>query len=358
MNYTIKLNENGSFYLSARIKRNGKDFRIRETFTGSKRQAEKRGAEMVRELEAKAEADIQIRTGSLTSLKQCIEFYESKNDVKRENKPYFKRLNEDLGHVEIGDLPEAVEKYISQLSRSKTFRGVPFSAGFKNRIQAWIRAILNHAVEWDRIKDNPIRKIQKFKETPRDKSLSPEQISNLLSAIELYRPYLMQIVLFALQIPCRSSELTNAKRFDLDLKAGILRIRSGTTKNGNGINKPIPVDMLEYFHSIPSACPWAFYREEDGKYYQLKGFATAWRFVLEKAGIEDFRFHDLRHYAVTELANGGLSERQVMQVAGWKTNMLSTYYHRTESATTKAVQGILSAKVSPFIGKKASGDTE
>jgi len=353
MNYTITPNENGTFKISARIKRNGKDYRKRETFTGSKRQAEKRGADMVRELEATAESN--SPAGSLTYFKQCIEFYTSRNEIKSGDQSYFKRLLEDLGENEIEFMPEALERFITLLSRQKTRKGTPYSSGTKNRYQQWTRAILNFACDWGKIEKNPIRQIQKFKETPRDKSLTGEQVQKLLSAIEEHRPYLKPIVLFALQIPCRVSELTNARRFDLDLGAGILRIRSGTTKNGNGINKPIPPNMEEYFRSIPLLCPWVFYREENGEFHQLKNFNKAWRFVCDCAGLGDFRFHDLRHYSATGLVNAGLSERQLMEVAGWKTNMLSTYYHRTGSATTKAVQGILSGlqmqengKVSPF----------
>jgi integrase len=39
----------------------------------------------------------------------------------------------------------------------------------------------------------------------------------------------------------------------------------------------------------------------------MKGWRTAWRSLTEKAGLKGLRFHDLRHHAVTELAEMGHS---------------------------------------------------
>ena len=57
-------------------------------------------------------------------------------------------------------------------------------------------------------------------------------------------------------------------------------------------------------------------------------FKKAWAKCLRLAGISDFRFHDTRHISATNLVDNGTPERVVMAVAGWRTNMLSTYYHR------------------------------
>ncbi len=346
MNFKLEQLDKSTFKIDARIHRNGKPYRKRYTFSGSKRQANYKGAEMVRELEAKAENE--TFTGSLTSFKQCVQFYLSRNEIKRNDMTYINRLSEELGELSIDDISNGLQRFIQYLSRTRTRKGTFYSDATKNRYQQWTRAILNCAVKWDQIEKNPIKQIQKFKETPRDESLTPEEVKRLLSAIDEYRPYLKAITVFALQIPCRVSELTNAKRVDCDMNSLQLRIRSGTTKNGNGISKPIPPNLVQYFKELPIECPWIFYREANGEYHQLKNFNKAWRYVCEFAGLPELRFHDLRHVSATDLINKGLSERQLMEVAGWKTNMLSTYYHRNSSATTKAVQNILGGEVDPL----------
>jgi len=40
-----------------------------------------------------------------------------------------------------------------------------------------------------------------------------------------------------------------------------------------------------------------------------------------------FWFHILPRIAATELVNKRLQERELMQIAGWKTNILSSYKH-------------------------------
>jgi integrase len=61
----------------------------------------------------------------------------------------------------------------------------------------------------------------------------------------------------------------------------------------------------------------------------LGDFKTAWKRCLRLAGIRDFHFHDTRHISASNLLDNGTPEQVVMQVAGWKTNMLRTYYHRS-----------------------------
>src|SRR5690606_19756306 len=107
-----------------------------------------------------------------------------------------------------------------------------------------------------------------------------------------------------------------------------IRIRNGTTKNDQGCDKPIPPNMTAYFRSLPSDCPWLFYRQEMGLYHGLGCFNKAWYKCLRIAGIGNFRFHDTRHNAATALLDNGTPEQVVLTVAGWKTNMLKTYYHR------------------------------
>jgi len=48
----------------------------------------------------------------------------------------------------------------------------------------------------------------------------------------------------------------------------------------------------------------------------LKGWRTAWRKLTEEAGLKGLRFHDLRHHAITELAESGASEQTILSIAG------------------------------------------
>ena len=65
----------------------------------------------------------------------------------------------------------------------------------------------------------------------------------------------------------------------------------------------------------------------------------AWTFAVQRAGITNFRFHDLRHSAASYLAMGGASLAEIAEVLGHKTlQMTKRYTHLTESHTRGVVE--------------------
>lgn len=87
--------------------------------------------------------------------------------------------------------------------------------------------------------------------------------------------------------------------------------------------------MLQYFRSIPADCPFLFYRQDvEGEYHSLGDFRKAWHHCLKLAELSDVRFHDTRHCSATDLYVNGNPERVIMDIAGWKTPMLTTYRHK------------------------------
>ena len=67
--------------------------------------------------------------------------------------------------------------------------------------------------------------------------------------------------------------------------------------------------------------------------------SAAWKVAVEKAGIEDFRFHDLRHSAASYLAMNGASLAEIAEVLGHKTlAVVKRYAHLSESHTAKVVK--------------------
>ena len=59
------------------------------------------------------------------------------------------------------------------------------------------------------------------------------------------------------------------------------------------------------------------------------------------AGLEGLRFHDLRHQAITELCEMGLSDMTIMGIAGHVSReMLEHYSHIRLDAKRKALEGL------------------
>jgi integrase len=66
---------------------------------------------------------------------------------------------------------------------------------------------------------------------------------------------------------------------------------------------------------------------EDGQIFGYR-IEKAWDDAKKKAGAPDFRFHDLRHEAVSRMVELGLSDQEVASISGHKSmQMLRRYTH-------------------------------
>lgn len=339
MNVKLIPIKNG-YSIRVRMQIDGVPYRRQEKFIGNKRDALNRGDEIRKELEkqAKASKDEKI----LITFSDCVRVYRNRTPADKRTEGRVKRLERELGHVHLNKLQEELVSFLAYLSQCRTPKGTFYKPATINRYREVCLSIIKCSIEWGFLKESPIRQLpKKFKEHPRDQSLTPEQEELLLKTIKKESPHIYHIVQFALIIPSRKGELVRMKRDDVDLINNTIRIKNGTTKNSQGVTKPIPPQMREYFENIPEKSTYVFYREVAGKYRSLGDFKTAWNNCKRKSGIEDFRFHDTRHIAATRLIQMGIPEREVMDIAGWKTNMLSTYYHRSSERSAQSVLKIL-----------------
>jgi integrase len=62
-----------------------------------------------------------------------------------------------------------------------------------------------------------------------------------------------------------------------------------------------------------------------------------WQAIKRKQGLKDFRFHDLRHEAVSRFVEAGFSDQEVSAISGHKSmQMLKRYTHlRTEDLVAR-----------------------
>src|SRR5215471_11960066 len=73
----------------------------------------------------------------------------------------------------------------------------------------------------------------------------------------------------------------------------------------------------------------------------VKSLRSAWRTLTRKAGLPGFRFHDLRHCAITQLAENGTSDSTIMAIAGHLSRrMLERYSHVRMEAKRKAMEAL------------------
>lgn len=103
------------------------------------------------------------------------------------------------------------------------------------------------------------------------------------------------------------------------------------------VMKPVPKNStsdryVEYPQHVIDVLP------ADGKICKLNPDQITHHFgdVIKKLELPHFRFHDLRHYAVTIMHAMGIPEAYIMERGGWKTNtVLNQVYRGTRSDFSK-----------------------
>jgi len=107
------------------------------------------------------------------------------------------------------------------------------------------------------------------------------------------------------------------------------------TKNNERRDIPMDGTVRATLETLERKCPFVFC-SEDGQSFEDVGrsFETA----LRKSGIEDFRFHDLRHTFASNLVMEGVDIMTVRELMGHKTlEMTLRYYHLAPNHKARAI---------------------
>jgi integrase len=191
-----------------------------------------------------------------------------------------------------------------------------------NRALEIVRRILNLAhQDWRCIPAAP--KIRMLKEPRRRvRFLRRDEAARL---IELLPLHMKPIVRFALATGCRAGEVLGLEWSRVDLARKVAWLDHGTTKTGEGRGIPLNADAIAALESTLGQHPqWCF--TFAGK--RIQKSTTAWERALKRAGIENFRFHDLRHTWASWHVQSGTSLPELMELGGWKSyEMVLRYAH-------------------------------
>jgi integrase len=214
--------------------------------------------------------------------------------------------------------PEAIGKY-----RDERLRTV--AAGTVIRNLAYISSVINHARrEWGITVANPIPLVRKpTAPKGRDRLLSADELARLLRALEptgRRNPWMQPLVQLALETAMRRGELLSLRWSDIDLSGRTATLWQ--TKNADKRVVPLSSRAIAVLQSMP--------RNIGGVVFPINGFTVSAAFdrALDRAGIRDFHFHDLRHMAVTELSKRLPNLIELAAVSGHRSlKMLQRYYH-------------------------------
>jgi integrase len=241
------------------------------------------------------------------------------------------------------------EKYLDEINRAvvdqaKFARAELASKATANRYLALIRTILRKAMrEWEWIDKVPT--ITLFPEAKgRVRYLTREEFDRLYRELPAH---LADMALFSVATGLRQSNVKNLLWTEVDFRQGFVYIPAEKHKNGRPHAVPLNRPALAVLHRrVGQHKSHVFsYRGEPITNVSTK----AWWGALDRAGIKDFRWHDLRHTFATWLREEGTATHDLQELGGWQSSVMVARYAHIAPASLQQAASRLDNRLQGYV---------
>lgn len=236
-----------------------------------------------------------------------------------------------FGNIDLGEVsPREIERFKSL----KIKEGL--SKTTVNHYLKILKRLFNIAIAWEYAVANPVERVQLYSEngSKRERILTAEEEICLFE----YAPkHLRPILIVALHTGMRRGEILRMKWEDIDFDAREIRVQK--TKTGRPRLIDINSTLYNELRTLRklSDNPYLFINPKTGKPYTKlqKSFDRA----RKRAGIDDLRFHDLRHTFASRLIVRGVDIIRVKDFLG-HTSVKTTerYTHSSREERKEAIE--------------------
>lgn len=244
-----------------------------------------------------------------------------------------KWLNQFLSGVPLRDITRPV---IDSLAQKKIATGVTNAT--VNRMLALLRAILIRSVtDWDwldvaprvRLLREPLRRVR---------YLSKFEAKRLLAELP---PHLAAMAAFSLATGLRRGNVTGLLWSQVDINRRLAWIHPDQSKNRKAIAVPLNGDAMRVVLMQIGKHPSRVFTYNGMPVTQLS--TAAWYKALKRAGIDDFRWHDLRHTWASWHVQNGTPLYVLQELGGWENaEMVRRYAHFSASHLAVYADGLSS----------------
>jgi integrase len=217
-------------------------------------------------------------------------------------------------------LNEITRDLVARIAEAKRKESSPSRA---NRIIAEIRAVLRRAAnEWEWLEKAPA--LRMYPEPKRRvRWLTPEQLTRLLQELPEHQ---REAVTFAVATGLRQANVVGLEWSQVNLGAKTLWIYGDQAKGGRDIHVSLNETALAVLLRQAGKHPTRVFTYHGEPY--RRAYTKAWQKALQRAGIENFRWHDLRHTWASWLAQAGVPMHDLQEMGGWQTAaMVRRYAH-------------------------------
>lgn len=233
-------------------------------------------------------------------------------------------------------LSQIDQQTIRRLLDSITSNGHP---AVSNRVKALASTVFNRGIEWGHTTSNPVIGIRSNREISRDRFLSGEELERLFTALtETLDDNLRDYVWLSILTAARRSNVMAMRWADIDQSRKTWTIPASESKNGQPLYIPLHDSAMQILNERLA-------RRADNSIYVFPGTGQTghlvepkkgWYALLERAGIEDFRFHDLRRTNASWQAISGVSTAIIGKSLGHQSQQSTQVYARLSMDPVRA----------------------
>ncbi len=259
------------------------------------------------------------------------EFTQAHHEDTRNIKQRLGKLTEYFGeHAAESIKPEEIDRWLTRNTST---------AGTANRYRSAMSLAYREALRNGKVSSNPVRFVRQRKEGDGViRFLRDAEEKSLRSIIQRQYPIHICELDISLGTGMRLSEQYGTRLLWAQVDFTRREITLKKTKNGKGriipMNSAVYAAMEVRKAQVPSA------RRKDPVFDVLP--RSWWDDVREKAGLDDYRWHDNRHTFCSRLAMRGVNLVTIKELAGHKTLAITAKYaHLDDSATRKAVDSLV-----------------
>lgn len=209
------------------------------------------------------------------------------------------------------------------LSRIADIKAREASTSTANRYLALIRAVLRKAAfEWGWLESVP--KVRMFKEPKRRiRWITRDEAERLFAELPTHQS---DIARFALSTGLRKANVLGLEWSQVDLVRRVAWVHPDQAKARKAIAVPLNSDAVDVIRRQLGKHQRFVFSYEGSPVRQVN--TKAWQKALRRAGIEDFRWHDLRHTWASWHAQAGTPLHALQELGGWESvEMVRRYAH-------------------------------